>query len=211
VQPAQRLDPGPAQLVPAVAQQPQHLQIRINRDLRRSLVAQRHYPDRVRVGGVGLAALPGVEHPRPGGQLGRHVDHALPVGQQPRRDRPPDPVRAVHGPGALWPQTGEPQQLPVAAPSVPDRPRARSTSRSSRASIVTDALCGSIPITTRSITRLLTDGGNHCQRGRATLFRADQQTLLEPRPAAVTGPAHATGAEGIGESGPRLLGLSVPC
>jgi hypothetical protein len=39
--------------------------------------------------------------------------------------------------------------------SVPNVPVARSTSRVSRASIVTDRLCGSIPITTRSITILL--------------------------------------------------------
>ena len=38
--------------------------------------------DRVRVGGVGLAALPGGEHPRPRRQLRRHIHHAS------RRRRP---------------------------------------------------------------------------------------------------------------------------
>jgi hypothetical protein len=36
----------------------------------------------VRVVGVGLAAVAGVEHPGPGSELGWDVDHVLAVGQE---------------------------------------------------------------------------------------------------------------------------------
>jgi hypothetical protein len=45
----------------------------------------------VRVVGVGLAALPDVEHPGPGGQLRRHVQHPLAVGEQSLRVSPSEP------------------------------------------------------------------------------------------------------------------------
>jgi hypothetical protein len=69
-------------------------------------------------------------------------------------------------------------------------PVARSTSRPSRASIVTDRLCGSIPITIRSTSRPPRLSSIPYWRGRATLFRAEQ-TLLEPRLTAAPGRPHA--------------------
>src|SRR5689334_3162531 len=77
---------------------------------------------------------------------------------------------------------------------VGNEPVARRTFRASRASIVTDRLCGSTPITTTSLAAslaasmaaLLASRSTAGQRGRATLFRAEQ-TLLEPRLAAVPG------------------------
>ena len=68
-------------------------------------------------------------------------------------------------------------------------PTTRSTSRVSRASNVTDRLCGSTPMITRSITAASSSPRTISgQRGRATLLRAEQ-TLLEPRLAAVPGQA----------------------
>ena len=79
----QRLGPRAGELVAPIGQQPQHHQLRIQAELAYSLVPQRDHHDGVRVDGIGLAALAGVEHPRPSGQLGRHVHHSLPVSEQP--------------------------------------------------------------------------------------------------------------------------------
>ena len=59
--------------------------------------------DRVRVGGVGLAALPGGEDADPGGQLRGHVDDLLPVGEKSGSDVPADAAAALDSPDALWP------------------------------------------------------------------------------------------------------------
>jgi hypothetical protein len=67
------------------------------------------------VGGAGLAALAGVEHPGPGGQFGGDVQHPHSAGQQPLRQRPPDPVGAFHRPHPLRQLPGISQQLLVAA------------------------------------------------------------------------------------------------
>ena len=58
-------------------------------------LGRRDHDDRVRVRGVGLAALPGIEHPGPGSQLGRHIQHPLPAGQQPLRDGAADAIRTL--------------------------------------------------------------------------------------------------------------------
>ena len=68
----------------------------------------------MRVGGVSLTSLPGVKHPRPGGQLGGHVEYPLPIGQQPLRDRAPYPVRPLHCPDPGRPLAGSLPQLTVA-------------------------------------------------------------------------------------------------
>jgi hypothetical protein len=52
----------------------------------------------VGVGGVGLAALAGREHPRPGRQLGRDVDDLLAGSKQPHRDVVADPVASFDRP-----------------------------------------------------------------------------------------------------------------
>jgi hypothetical protein len=44
----------------------------------------------VRVMGVALAAVTGVQQPCPGGQLGRHIEHVFAGLQQPLRQRPGD-------------------------------------------------------------------------------------------------------------------------
>ena len=101
------------QFIAAVDQQPQHHQVarRQSTCTQAAAVAQGDHHDRVRVGGVGLAALPGVEHPHPRGQLRRHVQHRLAVGEQPLRERPADAVSALDRPHP-------PRPLPAAACSI---------------------------------------------------------------------------------------------
>ena len=83
--------------------------------------------DGVRVGGVGLAALPGGEHPRPGRQLRRHVDDLLAVGQQPHARCA---GRCPLQPSIAHTRSGHCRDVPRASPrsparSVPNRPPPR--------------------------------------------------------------------------------------
>jgi hypothetical protein len=57
----------------------------------------------VRVVRIGLAVVAGVEQPRAGRELGRHVDHVLAVGQQPLRQRSAGAVAALDRPHPLRP------------------------------------------------------------------------------------------------------------
>jgi hypothetical protein len=108
VHPVQGLRPGPGDLVPAVAQQPQHHQARVGGQLPQPRVPQRDHDDGMCVGGIGFAPLAGVKHPRPGGQLRRHIQHSLTIGKQPLGHRAPDPVRAFNRPDPLRPLPGQP-------------------------------------------------------------------------------------------------------
>jgi hypothetical protein len=56
------------------SRRPQHAQqrkLRISAQLPQALIAQSHHDDRVRAGGISLAALAGARYPCPGGQLVR--------------------------------------------------------------------------------------------------------------------------------------------
>jgi hypothetical protein len=180
MRPVQPRRPGPGQFVAAITQQPQHLQVSIDGELPQAPVPQRHHHHRVGTGDIGLAAMPGVEHPGPGGQLGRHVQHPLGVGEQPPGDRRSHPVGALHRPHPVRPLPGEAQHRPIAGgaggertdrpqhlPVDRHRPLVRGPSRS--------------PPVHPSPPHLDPDIG---QRGPAPLFRAEQ-TLLQPRLAAV--------------------------
>jgi hypothetical protein len=63
--------------------------------------------DGVRVRGVGLAALPGREHPRPSRHPRWHVDNLLTVSEQPHRDVPADAVASLDGPDPVRPSLHE--------------------------------------------------------------------------------------------------------
>src|SRR5439155_21245424 len=63
---------------------------------------------------VGLAALPGREHPRAGGQLRWHVDDVLTVGDQALGHMPADTVAALHRPHPLRVPAAGGEQGPVA-------------------------------------------------------------------------------------------------
>jgi hypothetical protein len=95
-----------AQGPPPVSQDPQHRELRITGDGAQPLHAGSGQRDRVRVGGVGLAALPGGEHPRAGGQLGRHVHHLFTIGQKPVRQVPADALASLDRPHPLRPAPG---------------------------------------------------------------------------------------------------------
>jgi hypothetical protein len=55
----------------------------------------------MRIHRVALAAVAGGEHPDLRGQLGRHVEHHLPVMHQPVRQVPPDSVAPLHRPDPI--------------------------------------------------------------------------------------------------------------
>jgi hypothetical protein len=71
----------------------------------------------VGVGSVGFAALPRGEHPRPGGQLRRHVDDLFAVGEQPMGDVPADALAALDRPDPLRPLFGVLVHRRVAVPA----------------------------------------------------------------------------------------------
>jgi len=60
----------------------------------------------VRVAGVGLAVVAGVEETDPGGELGRDVDDLFAVFEESLRERPPGAVGALDGPDPVGPGLG---------------------------------------------------------------------------------------------------------
>ena len=84
LEPVDGLDPAPGQLLAAVGQHPQRLELAVERQHPQACGADRDHRDRVRVVGVGLAVVAGVEQPDPGRELGRHVDDVLAVGSSSR-------------------------------------------------------------------------------------------------------------------------------
>jgi hypothetical protein len=68
----------------------------------------------VGVGGVGLAALAGGEHPRPGGQLRRHIHHDLAIGDQSLREVLTDPIAALHRPYPIREPAADSEHVPIA-------------------------------------------------------------------------------------------------
>jgi hypothetical protein len=101
VQPAQGIGPGPAQTVAAVDQQLQRDRDVIDDGLTQTVGAQRGHGDAVRVGGIGLAALGGVEQASPRGQLRRHVEDGFAVSDKTLGDVPADAVAAFHRPDTV--------------------------------------------------------------------------------------------------------------
>jgi len=161
VQPVHGVGARGAELVPAIHQQPKRDQVVVGGDLPQRRGAQRDNGDGVRIGGVGLAALPGGEHPGSRRQLRGNVHDRLPIGDQALRDVLADAVAPFDRPDPIGP--------------------------SSRTSIVADRLCGSIPIATRLI-RLRSPSLSTPLRTtrRAALLRAGQ-TPVEPHLATVPG------------------------
>ena len=150
---------------------------------------QRH---RVRVGGVGLAALTGREDPRPCRELRRHVDDLLADGEQSHRDVVPDPAASldrpdpVRQPADVAPHRGEPVRIGGEPATAQDRlvgghhlDRGRPLVRVHPDHHTTVRRRSSTSSDARSITG--------CRAGRATLLRV-QQTLLEPLLAQVRRP-----------------------
>jgi hypothetical protein len=102
LQPVDDLHPQPGQLVLAAAQQPHHFQVLIvGGQFAQPAGVHRDSSYGVRVGLVGLAALPGVEHPDPGGLFRRHVQHPFPVPEQPLRERTTGAAGALDRPSGV--------------------------------------------------------------------------------------------------------------
>jgi hypothetical protein len=105
-QPVQLADhPGAilTQRTAAVGQDPQHRQLLVISHRAQPGHPGRGQRHRMRVGGVGLAALPGGEHPGARRQLGRHVHDVLAVGDQPQGDVRADALASLDRPGPLRP------------------------------------------------------------------------------------------------------------
>ena len=95
----------------AVSQDPQQVVLLVVDDRPQTVHPHRDHGDRVRIVGVGLAALAGVEHPQPCRQLRRYVHHLFAGPDQPARDVPADPVAALDRPQPVGPLLGASQQL----------------------------------------------------------------------------------------------------
>ena len=107
MQPADDLGTGPAEPVAAVHEQPQRDGGVIDHHEAQTAAAQAGHSHAVGVDRVGFAALTGVEHPHPGGQLGRHVQHRLAVRDQALGDMPADPSATLDCPDPVRePATG---------------------------------------------------------------------------------------------------------
>jgi hypothetical protein len=72
------------------------------------------------VGLIGLAAMPGGQHPDSGSEFGRHVDHLNAVGVQPLGQWGAQSGGAFDGPAGVTPPSGESSQLPIALPTDPN-------------------------------------------------------------------------------------------
>jgi len=90
-------------------------------------------------------------HPDPGGQLGRHIQHHLPVRGQPLRQRPARAMTSIHRPAPQRPPGGKRRQLVIALALFANRAesiRVLLTGPSTAAVLL--ALCGSTAIITSS-------------------------------------------------------------
>lgn len=113
MQAADRGGAGDTELVAAVSQHPQRHRVIVRPHPQQIRGAQRHHRDRVGASGVGLAALPGGEHPRPRGQLRRHIHHNLAVGNQPLGQVLTDPVAALHRPHPIREPATDGEHVPI--------------------------------------------------------------------------------------------------
>lgn len=170
--------------VKAVDQQPQRHGDVIHRDLTQARRAQCHNGDGARVGRVGLCGPARWRTPAPARTT------------SPARRRP---VRRRRRGAARYgdPHPGRHRRPAASSSQYPSRVRAqpagaRTFSRTSRTSIVADRLCGSIPITTRSIAPAVPPPRPlpPLSTRRAVLLRAGQ-TPLEPHVVTVPSGAHA--------------------
>ncbi len=94
-----------------VDQQSQHLQLFVGDDRPQSAHAGADQGDGVRVGGVGLAALSGGEHPCPRRELRGHVDDVLASADELLGEQRSDPGGALDGPTS-WFERGGPLEEP---------------------------------------------------------------------------------------------------
>ena len=118
VQPVHGRDPQRDDLLAAVGQHPQDLGDVIRADRLKVTGAQPGHGHRERVGVVGLAAAATTQRADPGGQLGRHVEHRLALGDQPLRQPGTHPAGTLHRPDPVPVRAGERLHRPVAGPVI---------------------------------------------------------------------------------------------
>ena len=119
--------------------------------------AQRRDRHREGIVGIVLIGVPGLQQPHPGGQLGRHIQHLLPGGNQLLGQQMPQPVRTLHSPR---PAPATPPPTPAAAPPWDGQASTRSSPSGSSPTLIATAvgelLRGPIPIITSAISTLPT-------------------------------------------------------
>jgi hypothetical protein len=103
LQPVHCLHSLPSELLAAVSEHPQRLELDVIGQHPQVLGADRHHRNSVRIVCVGLSVVPGVEQPRPSRQLGRHIDHLFTVREQLLRQRPARAVAAFDSPHPFRP------------------------------------------------------------------------------------------------------------
>jgi hypothetical protein len=103
LQPVHGRHPLIRQLVAVVDEHPQRLELAVGREDAQVLGADGGDRDRVRVVGVGLAAMAGVQQTCPGCELGGDVDDALAGLQQPLSQRATHPEAALDCPLSVRP------------------------------------------------------------------------------------------------------------
>ena len=111
VQPAHDLVAGPAQVPVPLGPHFQHRRVVIGRGRRGGGRAQRGDGYRPGVVGVVLVRRPGGQQPHPGTQLGLHIEHALPGGEQLPGQQVPHAAGTLDRPGSLRPGRRPLQQL----------------------------------------------------------------------------------------------------
>ena len=103
LEPVHGLDPQPGELLTAVAQHPQRFELPVGAQDTQRLGTDRDDRYGVRIPGIGLAVVAGVEEPDPGSQLGRHVHHLLARLEEPLCQGSTGAVAALERPDPLRP------------------------------------------------------------------------------------------------------------
>ena len=116
LEPVHGLDPPPAEGFAPVGQHPQGLELTVEGQDPQACGAHGDHRDGVRVVGVGLAVVPGVEEPDPGGELGGDVDDVLAGLEQPLCQRPAGAVGALDRPRPSRPRLDVRQHRRVPGP-----------------------------------------------------------------------------------------------
>jgi len=137
---------------------------------------------RDRVVFAGRAAMPTRIHPHPGSQLRRHIQHHLPVSDQPLGQRPARPNTSLHRPAALGPPAGEGRQLRITIGSVrePGRLDHRLRHRVQRRGGVARLM--RIHRDHHIVTHRIPPGHRGCLQARRAMQLRAAQTSLEPQP-----------------------------
>jgi hypothetical protein len=103
LKPVDGLDSQPGELIASIRQHAQGLELSVGGELAQAGGAQGDHDDAVRVQGVGLAVVAGVEEPDPCGQLGRDIEDLLAGFDQASGQRAACTVGSLDGPNALRP------------------------------------------------------------------------------------------------------------